>query len=64
MDIDREYLQATLANLRQQEREATVLAHRSRGAILLCEALIARQDETEQAQTPQAPAQVLEFEKK
>jgi len=47
MKIDRVYLEATLANLRQQEQEGRTLAERARGAIMLCEALLARDQEPE-----------------
>jgi hypothetical protein len=44
MTISREYLVATLENLRQQESEASVMVERARGAILLTEALIEQLD--------------------
>ena len=47
MQIDREYLQATISNLAQQEQEGRTLAERARGAIMLCEALLARIAEPE-----------------
>jgi hypothetical protein len=52
MQITREYVEATLANVRQQEAEARTLAERAHGAVLLCEALLARLDEAK----PEAPS--------
>lgn len=47
--IDRAYLEATVANCRQQEREGQQLADRAAGARMLCEALLAKLAEDEVA---------------
>jgi hypothetical protein len=45
MEIDREYLEATVQNIRRQQSEAEQMVERTRGALLLVEALLARLDE-------------------
>ncbi len=52
MVIDREYLEQTVKNLRQQELEAFEIVGKVRGALALTQALLARLDEKE----PEAPA--------
>lgn len=47
MNLDREYLEATLRNLRVQEREGIEMAAMARGAIQITEALVARLAEPE-----------------
>lgn len=45
--IDRAYLEATMANLAMQAREAQQMLDRVDGARLLCEAMLAKQSEIE-----------------
>jgi hypothetical protein len=47
MEIGREYLEATLANVRQQHDEAKQLVERTFGAILLAEAMLKRLEEVD-----------------
>lgn len=44
-EIDREYMEASMANLRQQQQEALELLERTRGALMFGEALLARLDQ-------------------
>lgn len=52
MNIDREYLEATIKNLHQQELEAFEILGKVRGARALTQALLDRLDEKD----PEAPA--------
>lgn len=45
--IDREYLDATVQNLKAQELEASELLQKCQGALLVCDALIARLEQVE-----------------
>jgi len=47
MGIDLAYLEATMANLTQQERESRQMLDRIEGARLLCEAMLAKMREDE-----------------
>lgn len=47
MGIDLAYLEATMANLAQQERESRQMLDRIEGARLLCEAMLAKVREDE-----------------
>ena len=47
MEITREYLEATMQNLDQQQQEGEALIRRCEGARRLAEALLARLDEQE-----------------
>lgn len=49
MAIDRAYLEATLANLAIQEREARQMLDKIEGARLVCVAMVAKLDEDEAA---------------
>lgn len=51
MGIDRAYLEATMANLAAQDRDARQMLDRIEGARLLCEAMLAkvREDEAKAA---------------
>jgi len=51
MVIDREYLDATISNLKVQEREASEMLQKCQGALYVCEALIARLEQ-EEAEEP------------
>ena len=48
MVIDREYLDATVSNLKIQEREASEMLQKCQGALLVCEALIARLEQKDE----------------
>jgi len=47
MPIDRQYLEATIQNVSQQEREGRELADRAAGARMLAEAMLAKLDADE-----------------
>jgi len=55
MPIDRQYLEATIQNVSQQEREGRELAERAAGARMLAEAMLAKLGAEEAAAVEPSP---------